>query len=366
MQPPPTGTSDHSADPGLLTQLSVPARWLILIALSLLLSTALQRAHLPGSLLLGPMVAAILVATNGARLSIPRIPYIAAHSLLGCVIARSLDASILSTFAADWPIFLTIVLAVIGASSVMGYLMARSRTLPGTTAIWGTSAGAASAMMLMAEAHGGDVRLVAFMQYLRVVCVASAASLVAALVFHAKGGAAHEIVWFPAVQWLELAKTLTVSFAASAVGARLNIPAGTMLLPLIATAALHAAGLITIDLPPWLLAIGYATLGWKIGLSFTRRILRHAAHALPQILASIIVLMVFCGGLAALLTFQFGIDPLTAYLATSPGGLDSVAIIAASTPVDLSFVMALQTARLFLVLLLGGPISKFVARRVMT
>jgi membrane AbrB-like protein len=364
MQPSPSGSPDHSPDPGLLTQFPIPVRWLVLLGLSVVLSVVLQLIHLPGSLLLGPMVAAILVATNGARLSIPRIPYFAAHSLLGCVIARSLDGGIVSTFAADWPIFLAIVLAVIGASSLMGYFMARSGTLPGTTAVWGTSAGAASAMMLMAEAHGGDIRLVAFMQYLRVVCVASAASLVAAFVFDAKGGAVHEIVWFPAVDWLELAKTLAVSFAASAVGARLRIPAGTMLLPLIATAALHAAGLITIDLPPWLLALGYATLGWKIGLSFTRRILRHAAHALPQILASNVVLIAFSAGLAALLTHQFDIDPLTAYLATSPGGLDSVAIIAASTPVDLSFVMALQTARLFLVLLLGGPISKFVARRI--
>ncbi|MNU00090.1 putative ammonia monooxygenase [compost metagenome] len=65
-----------------------------------------------------------------------------------------------------------------------------------------------------------------------------------------------------------------------------------------------------------------------------------------------------------LLSTTLGIDPLTAYLATSPGGLDSVAIIAASTPVDMSFVMALQTARFVLVLLLGGPLSKFVARRI--
>jgi hypothetical protein len=41
------------------------------------------------------------------------------------------------------------------------------------------------------------------------------------------------------------------------------------------------------------------------------------------------------------------VDALTAYLATSPGGLDSVAIIAASTPrVDLPFVLALQSVRL--------------------
>ncbi len=43
---------------------------------------------------------------------------------------------------------------------------------------------------------------------------------------------------------------------------------------------------------------------------------------------SILLLMGFCGAIAWLLSHELGIDPLTAYLATSPGGLDSVAIIA--------------------------------------
>ena len=59
-----------------------------------------------------------------------------------------------------------------------------------------------------------------------------------------------------------------------------------------------------------------------------------------------------------------GIDPLTAYLATSPGGADSVAIIAASSHVDVPFVMALQTGRFLVVLLIGPRLARFVARRV--
>lgn len=39
------------------------------------------------------------------------------------------------------------------------------------------------------------------------------------------------------------------------------------------------------------------------------------------------------------------LDPLTAYLATSPGGMDSVAIIAAAAQ-HVAFVMALQSAPL--------------------
>ncbi|TIT60111.1 MAG: AbrB family transcriptional regulator, partial [Mesorhizobium sp.] len=60
-----------------------------------------------------------------------------------------------------------------------------------------------------------------------------------------------------------------------------------------------------------------------------------------------------------------GIDPLTAYLATSPGGMDSVAIIAAAAHnVDISFVMALQSARFLIVLLVGPSIARLVARSI--
>jgi uncharacterized membrane protein AbrB (regulator of aidB expression) len=54
--------------------------------------------------------------------------------------------------------------------------------------------------------------------------------------------------------------------------------------------------------------------------------------------------------------------PLTAYLATSPGGADSVAIIAASTHVDVPFVMAMQMARFMLVLIVGPALARSVAR----
>jgi uncharacterized membrane protein AbrB (regulator of aidB expression) len=54
-------------------------------------------------------------------------------------------------------------------------------------------------------------------------------------------------------------------------------------------------------------------------------------------------------------------DPLTAYLATSPGGSDTVAIIAASSRVDLPFIIAMQTARMFLVLLTGPWIARSLA-----
>jgi membrane AbrB-like protein len=120
--------------------------------------------------------------------------------------------------------------------------------------------------------------------------------------------------------------------------------------------------LLTITLPPWLLAICYAVVGWSIGLRFTRETVLYAWKQLPVILASIFTLIALCGGLAFALHEAAGTDALTAYLATSPGGADAVAIIAASSRVDLPFVMAMQIGRLLVALLVGPTLARTIAR----
>ena len=80
-----------------------------------------------------------------------------------------------------------------------------------------------------------------------------------------------------------------------------------------------------------LMAGCYAVVGWIIGLRFTREIVVYAARMLPRITTSILMLIIVCGGLAWVLHLALGTDMLTAYLATSPGGADSIAIIAASS-----------------------------------
>ncbi len=116
-------------------------------------------------------------------------------------------------------------------------------------------------------------------------------------------------------------------------------------------AALHSTGTLTLQTPEWILALAYAFIGWSVGLSFTRPIFLLAIRTLPQMMASIVGLMVLCGGMAYGVTLLLPVDILTAYLATSPGGLDSIAFIAAGSNVDMAFVIAIQTLRLFSTLL---------------
>ena len=349
---------------GLFARSSAYAQWAVLLAASLVLATGLELAGLPAALLLGPMIAGIIVGTNDGSIRAPRLLVLAAQTMVGCLVARAINGDIVLAFLKDWPLFLGVVLVIVATSGALGWLMAHYKVLPGTTAVWGTAPGAASAMMVLAGAFGADARLVAFMQYLRVVIVAGLASLVGRLWVGVSGAAMPDIVWFPVVGWQDLGATLLLAGICGALGVGLRIPAGALLVPMIAGGVLETSGLIKITLPPWLLAASYAFLGWSIGLGFTREILVHASRALPQVLLSVFALIAVCAGLAALLVYAAGIDPLTAYLATSPGGMDAVAIIAASSNVDIAFVMALQAARFLIVLVAGPPLARLISQRM--
>lgn len=221
-------------------------------------------------------------------------------------------------------------------------------------------------MTIMAESFGADVRLVAFMQYLRVMIVALVAVLVTRIWMGATSPdhAVATFTLFGPVRWLPFAGTLLVIAAGYLIARRVKLPSGPMLITLILGTIIEDTGVLSLELPPWLLALSYAVIGWSIGLRFTREIVWYAARALPRVLLSVLTLVAVCCGFAFLLVQFAGIDPLTAYLATSPGGADTVAIIASSSHVDISFVMAMQTGRFILVLITGPAISRFVAKRL--
>ena len=343
-----------------LRSLPTTGRWTVLLAASVLGAGLLQWARLPAALLLGPLEVAVLVQTAGGAVRVPRACMTAAQAVIGCLIARSITPAIVGGFASHWPVFLGVAALSIAASAGIGWTMSRLRIVPGTTAVWGMLPGAAAAMMVMAEAYGADFRLVAFMQYLRVVLVAAAASVVALLFVHG-GGGRFAGGYFPPIHPLDLAATAGVAVIGGGLGLAARIPAGVLLGPLALGAVLNVLGWVTIELPPVVLIASYAVIGWNTGLRFTRDVLSAAARALPQTLGATALLMSFCGFLAWLLVILLHVDPLTAYLATSPGGVDAAAIIAASTKVDTPFVMALQTLRVIVVLAIGPRVARWVA-----
>jgi membrane AbrB-like protein len=341
----------------------VGLQWACAVVSSFFFVLLLEALHLSAALLLGPMIAGILLASVGARIRVNDTVFAATQAVIGCMIGRAIPVSILHEAAIQWPVFVLGVSSTVAMAALNGWTLTRWRVLPGTTAIWGSWPGGAAAMTVMAGAYNADIRLVAFMQYLRVLCVTTVASLVSSAA--GRGSPRAAIIWLPAVQWLAFAETLAVATLGLIAAKVFRIRAGALLVPLIASATLANSGLMSIELPPWLLAASYALLGWAIGLRFTHEILIHAARALPRVLAATLALIAACAGIGLILVKAAGVDPLTAYLATSPGGIDAVAIIAASSQVNVPFVLSMQFVRLIIVLATGPSVARFLARRGM-
>lgn len=340
--------------------------WIAVVAASAVVGYLLHAAGFPASFLIGPMVTGMAFAVRGARLAVPRPYLLCAQAIIGCLIARALNPSILHVIGTDWAAMLLVVMTTVVASTFAGWMIARTHLLPGTTAAWGCSPGAATGMVAMAEEFGADPRLVAFMQFLRVTLVVITATLVSRLLFGAVAAApAPGAAVQPFADQLPgLAATLAVAAGGGLAARLLPVPSGGVFIPLVLAAVLQGTGVITITLPPWLLIVAFCVIGWWVGLRFARETVLYALRAMPVMLIGIFALILLCGLSAAMLVWLIGTDPLTAYLATTPGGLDAVAIIAVGSNADISFVLALQTVRLFVVILTGPLLAKLICRLV--
>ncbi len=350
---PPTALKDPDGRPWL--------RWGLLIIVSLALFAALELLRLPAALLLGPMIAAIALVVTGVPFTLSKPAFTLAQGVVGIMIADHLPLTIFHDIGKDWAVYLAGTSFTIITSAFLGWLLGRSKMLPGTTAIWGSSPGAASVMTLMCEDYGADMRLVAFMQYLRVACCALSTTFAAWCLGHG-GLSLHHTNWWGISSWPGLAVTVILTVCAPLMGVWFRIPGGALVLPLALGMGIKMTGMISIVLPQWLLALSYAVLGWGIGFRFTPRVLRYAARLFPYILGAIILLILTNAAFGTVLMHWAGVDFLTAFLATSPGGADSVAIIAAATNVNLPFVMAMQVSRFLMVLVTGPLLAQWLSR----
>ena len=265
---------------------------------------------------------------------------------------------------ATWlPIVIVVVATWSGRGQrIAGWLLARYSPISAATAAWGSSPGASVTMIALSAEFGADPRVVAFMQYLRITLVVLTASTVAHVVLQHSSAVATPAPGTQPFSLVPFAETFAFAAAAAFAGRYSRVPGGQFIFPLIGGGALHVTGLLPIDVPWWLLDTAYLAVGWTIGLAYTREILLFVWRVLPTLLVSTCVLLAMCALAGVLLVVLVHVDPLTAYLATTPGGLDSVSIIALGSGSNVPLILAIQTLRLFAVVASGPPLAKLIGR----
>lgn len=337
-------------------------KWIALVSIAGAVGQGLHAAAVPAGLFLGPMLVAILFGVCGAQMHLHRHIFRFGQGCVGLVVAHSVTWSVLIALAQSWHIMLFATFLTVALSAIVGLGTVRYGGIPGSTAAWGTAPGAASAMVSMAEENGADSRVVATMQYVRVVCVV----MIGSLVSHMLGATNISTEVTPSdlpLPGTDLSNLLlSLAVILFGVSAGIKMPAGALLMPLLIGGTLQLTGILDIMMPAWLLAIAYGAIGCYIGLRFDRKTVRYVFKHLPAMILGAVILILLCACCAWLLAYVTGTDFLSMYLATSPGGLDAMAIIAVETHADVGMVLAMQTLRLFGVILTGAYFARQIIR----
>jgi uncharacterized protein len=342
------------------------ARWVALAAATAATGWALGAAGLPSSYLFGALlcgVAAALLAPD--RMAIPSWAFSASLAVAGVVLGTLLDSSSLDAIADSWLPLALVTAATLAISLAAGAALARTTPLDLPTAALGMVAGGAAGMVGISGELGADDRLVAFMQYVRVLLIVLITPVLAAIAFPGAAepaAAAAEPVLGDAHGWL---LTLAAASAGAALAAAARFPGAWLLGPLgIAAVLVLAVPGGEFDVPPLVREVAFALIGLQVGLKFTLDTIRLLGRLLAPVLVAVFGVLAACALLALVLDAASDVALRDAYLATTPGGVYAVLAVAFGTDANAAFILAAQGLRLVVMVALAPVAVRWmVARR---
>lgn len=237
---------------------------------------------------------------------------------------------------------------VIGMGFVGGLVLA-NHGVSRETGVLSLLPGGASLMPAIARDVGADIRYVSLSQYLRLLIVSLTLPLVASQ-FTSVTRTELEPYWW---MWLLVPALIVAGVCA---GKLLKFPNPSVFGPMALTVLVGALVDVTIVPPPLLSIVGFLAIGWMCGGGLNVPALRRFSRLLPATLAYIAGLMLACAGMGWLMAKWLGLSFYEGYLATSPGALETVLVLATSPA-----VVALQVIRLIMVVLFAGWLPKILS-----
>jgi uncharacterized protein len=338
------------------------ARWALLIALTAGGTAAMTLLDVPSPALFAGLLVATVLALGGLPVGVPRPLNGAAQAVIGVVIGVLAQPGTLAGLATQWVPVLLVSVATLAVSMAAGLLLGLRRGISPLTGMLALTAGGASGLVAVSRDLGGDDRMVAVVQYLRVGMVTATMPVVAAVGFGAVAGAAPEASG-AAPLVVDIAYLAVCAVVGTVLGRVARVPAGALLGPMTVAIVANLAGWSFGATPPTLLVeIAYAVIGWQAGARFTRESLRTVLGALLPATALIAGVIVACAGLGLVLSAATGTTALDGYLATTPGGVYAVLATAVSAGTDVTFVMAVQVLRVIVMLLVTPAIARLANR----
>lgn len=336
--------------------------WGVGLALGAAGGSVFSWLDLPLPWMLGSMAACTAAALSGWRPSMPVRLRAGMMAILGVMLGASFTPDLAGKLA-GWTGSLVGLFVVMAATTalVMAYLR-RAGTMDAVTAYFAAAPGGLNEMIATGAAMGGDERAIALIHALRILLIVFAVPFGFRLITGMESQSMDLAMGALADLAVKDAAILAACAVFGAAAARLaRLPAAVLVGPMLASAAVHLAGLTASHPPAELVIIAQIVTGAGIGSRFVGLTWRAVAKPARVALGSTAIMLVLSAGGALTLAAATDLPFALLLLAFVPGGIVEMCLIALALGQDVAFVSAHHAIRVAMVVV-AAPLAFRLAR----
>ena len=141
----------------------------------------------------------------------------------------------------------------------------------------------------------------------------------------------------------------------------LNFPAGALIGSMVVIAGFKLSGVAVPNMPGSIRFAALLIIGWDLGTKFNRELLGAVSNNLLPLVLVVTAFLVM-GWVFAWMLWRFDLmDPATAVLATSPGGLVQMGALTSDMEANAALVVGFHLLRIVTVMLSAPLVSRLAA-----
>lgn len=305
--------------------------------------------NMPLAWMMGAMVTTTILSMTGVQLYVHQGVRAGMVMVLGVLLGSAFTPHILEQIA-RWPITLAGLVVYIGlATGTLYFYFRRLLGYDPVTAYFSATPGGLNEMVIVGGALGGDDRTIALIHGSRVLLVVLAIPFWFRFTQGIGAGPPPGGVSLLAITLGDLAILTLCAVIGAVVGRLLRLPAYRIVGPMLASAAIHIAG-VTKAVPPYeLVFIAQVVIGAAIGARFAGVPVQRVLRTIGASAGATVMLLSFTLLAAVTLAPLTGIPWPPILLAFSPGGLAEMSVIALSLGIETAFVATHHVARIAMI-----------------
>jgi membrane AbrB-like protein len=297
--------------------------------------------------MIGPMIAVAALNLMGVRMHSPPYARQMGQVILGSAVSLYFTPPVVAELAANFPAILAATIAVFLVGGLGALTLSRASGVEAKSTFFASIPGGAMAMAVLAERYGAQIAPVAVAHSLRV-------SIVVILIPFGvtySGIPLEAAAYRPGVPLNPsiLVSWLAFGFVLGEVSERLRLQNGYLLAPIFFGAALTMTGVQLSAVPHWMTDFAQLMFGLVLGSRYERAFFARYRLFIPFALLNSFFILIASVLVAAALAGVFGLPIATMIIATSPGGLAEMTILAQALRVSVPLVVAFHLFRVVIV-----------------